>query len=90
MTIYFNLVMLDISRYYIILLFPDITHNKVKNGGMSAILILIKLNFFRAYLTLRPHICFIYSNDLAIGHGFTHVMHINVNNNGKSPILNLS
>ena len=49
--------------------YPDITHVNVNNGCKSAILNLIKLNIFRAYPSLKPHILF-YSNDLAIWHGF--------------------
>ena len=76
------LVMLDIS--------PDITHNKVNNCRMLAILSSIKSNFFRAYVFLKPHILFYtYSNGTAIWHGFPDITHIKVNHGCKYAIFNL-
>ena len=56
--------------------FPDITHNNVNNGLKSAILNLIKSQFFRAYPYLQLHILF-YS--LAIWQGLPDIRHIEVN-----------
>ena len=48
--------------------FRDITHIKVNKDRKSAILNMIKLNIFGAYLYLKPHISS-YSNGLAIWNG---------------------
>ena len=59
--------------------FPDTTHIKVNNNGRkSAILDLIKLTFFRAYPSLKPHTLF-HSNGLTIWQGLPNIRHIKVN-----------
>ena len=55
--------------------FPDITHIKANNGLESTILNLIRLNFFRAYPSLKLLILF-YSNGLAIWHSSPDISNI--------------
>ena len=60
--------------------FPNITHIKVNNGFKSDIFNLIKLTFFRAYPSLKPH-TFVYStvlDGLARWHGLPDIRHIKV------------
>ena len=49
--------------------FPVIKHIEIKSGRRSAILHLIKLNFFTVYPYMKPHIL-LNSNGLAIWQGF--------------------
>ena len=57
--------------------FPDITHFKVDNCRMSAILNFIELKFLRTYPPLKPHLLLI-CNGLAIWHDFPVIKHIEV------------
>ena len=68
--------------------FPVSTHIEIKSCCRSAILNLIKLNFFMVYLYLKLHILF-NSNGLAIWYGFPVITHIEVKSSCRSAILNL-
>ena len=60
-------------------MFPDIRHIKVNNVSMSAIFILLRLEFVGLNLSMKSHILF-HTNGLAIWHGFPDIMHVKVNN----------
>ena len=63
-----------------------ITHIKANYGRESAILNLIELKFLRVHPSMKSHIL-LYSNSLAIWHGFPDITHIRDNNSRKFSIF---